>query len=280
MNTRFASLPVVLRSILTGAASIATIGVLSLPSVTRAELVSSWTQYSGSISSGLNTASPVLGNGTSGSESADSQTIYASTATSHTLSSVGDSISLSGGVTFTGLNTPDADQFRFGLYDVNGQSGATGWLGYFASNSGASAGPTYSRLWERANPNTGSFGSGTGATAIANVNASPSNTSFVSGDYTFSLTITRVSTGLSLAWTLIGTDVSYSVSGTFTDTTPLTYTFNRVGFFAGGSLDADQVGFSNVDVTFTSAVPEPASWGTLAACFAFAAVCMRRRSRA
>lgn len=201
--------------------------------------------------------------------------------TSHTLSTVGDSITLSGGVAFTNLNTPDADQFRFGLYDANGQSGATGWLGYFASNSGASAGPTYSRLWERGNPNTGSFGSGTGATVIGNVNASPSNTSFVSGTYTFSLTYTRTATGLDITWTLIGADVTYSVSKTVSDTTPQTYTFNRVGFFTGGTLDADQVSFSNIDVTYTSAIPEPSTFAlALGGIACMMAVVRRRGSRA
>jgi len=230
--------------------------------------LTSWTQYSGAISSGLNTSSPVLGNGTA--DSGDNQSIYAITPVSYTLA-VGDTLTLSGGVTFSSLVTPQADQFRFGLYDVNGQSGGTGWLGYMASNSGASAGPTYSRLWERNNPNTGSFGSGTGATAVANVNASPSNTSFASGTYTYSLTITRVATGLEVDWTLIGTSLSSSVSGSYIDTTPQTYTFNRVGFFTGGSLNAAQVNFSNVDLTYAP-VPEPAvlglAIGGLALCFA------------
>lgn len=229
------------------------LGLLAAPA--HAAPVTTWTQYSGSISSGLDTSSPVLGNGTA--DSADSQSIYA-TVNTITLASTGDSLTLSAGVNLSGLVTPQADQFRFGLYNVNGQSGATGWLGYFASNSGTSAGPTYSRLWERDNPNTGSFGSGTGATTIANVTASPSNTSFVSGNYTFSLTLTRVATGLQIDWTLIGTNVSYTASGSYLDTTPQTYAYNRVGIFTGGGLNAAQASFSNVSVT---AVPEPATLG-------------------
>lgn len=246
---------------------------LSTMSANAAPLTS-WTQFSGAISSGLNTASPVLGNGTA--DSGDNQSIYAIAPASYTLTAVGDTISLSGGVTFSSLAAPQADQFRFGLYNVNGQSGATGWLGYMASNSGASAGPAYSRLWERNNPNTGSFGSGTGATTVANVNASPTNTSFASGTYTFSLTITRVATGLEVDWTLVGTSLSSSVSGTYIDTTPQTYTFNRVGFFTGGSLNAAQVSFSNVDLSYV-AVPEPAALSLVAGGLGFCFVRGRRR---
>lgn len=256
--------------ILSSAVAILAVGLSTISA--NAALLTSWTQYSGSVSSGLNTSSPVLGNGTT--DSADSQSIYAISPTSYTLSNVGESLTLSGSVTFLNLATPQADQFRFGLYNVNGQSGATGWLGYMASNSGTSAGPTYSRLWERNNPNTGSFGSGTGATAIANVNATQGNTSFASGTYTFSLTVTRVATGLEVGWTLIGTNVASTVSGTFLDTTPQTYTFNRVGFFTGGGLNADQVSFSNVDLTI---VPEPGALGLVVGGLAFCLIFRRRR---
>lgn len=235
-------------------------GLALLPATSSAALLTSWTQSSGTISSGLNTASPVLGNGTA--ESADGQTIWAATSTSLSLNSVGDSIKLSAGVTFSDLATPQADQFRFGLYNVNGSSNVNGWLGYFATNSGASAGDKYSRLWERSNPNNFSFGSGSGANLIANANAAPSNTAFASGTYTFSLTYTRVATGLQIDWTLIGTNLSYTVSGSFLDTTPQTYTFNRVGMFTGGGLNANQVAFSNIGVDFTP-IPEPTVAGLL-----------------
>lgn len=250
--------------------------VLVSAPLAQAASVASWTQFSGSISSGLNSSSPVLGNGTS--ESADGQTIYAATPT-YTLANVGDAVTFSGSVTFSSLNAPQADQFRFGIYDVNGQSGATGWLGYFASNSGTSGGPTYSRLWERSNPNTGSFGSGTGAVTIANVNATPNNTSFVSGTYNFSIAALRTASGLTLTWTLVNSTAStYSVSGTFADTTAQSYVFNRVGIFTGGGLNANQASFSNMDMTFTpAAVPEPSSFAAIAGLAGIGFVAMRRR---
>jgi hypothetical protein len=239
--------------------ALAAVSLLSFATSASAAPLTSWTQDAGSISSGLNTASPILGNGTS--DSADGQGIHA-VSSSFSLNTVGDSISLYGGVAFAGLATPQADQFRFGLYNVNGQSSISGWLGYFASNSGTSGGPTYSRLWERNNPNSFSYGSGSGATTISSANATPSNTAFASGSYTFSLTYTRVATGLQIDWTLLGTDVTYSVSGSFLDTTPQTYTFNRVGMFTGGGLNASQVSFSNISLDYTP-VPEPAVTGLL-----------------
>lgn len=258
----------------------AALGCFALSSFVHAASVTSWTQNSGSNGTNLTTASPVLGSGAA--DSGDNQQIYASTASAYTLSTVGDSVVLSGGVTFSGLATPQSDQFRFGLYDVNGKPGFNGWLGYFATNAGnpsGGTGPTVSNLWERAAGNSGSFGSGTGASSITTASATPSNTAFASGGYTFSLSITRVSTGLELAWSLIGTDVTYSLSKTFIDATPNTYTFNRVGIFTGGGLNASQVSFSNIDVTYASAIPEPASWGVITACFALGIVGLRRRAR-
>jgi len=268
--TMISPLPLKSSRLLSSAMAVLAVGLSALSA--NAALLTSWTQSSGSNGSGLNTASPVLGNGSL--DSGDNQTIYAVLPTSYTLTNVGDSIKLSGGVTFLNLATPQADQFRFGLYNVNGQTGVNGWLGYMASNSGTSTGPTYSRLQERNNPNIGSFGSGSGATAVANVNATPGNTSFASGTYTFSLTLTRVATGLEVGWTLIGTNVNSTVSGTFLDTTPQTYTYNRVGFFTGGGLNSDQVSFSNVDLTV---VPEPGVLGLVVAGLAFCFILRRRR---
>jgi len=265
----------VLRVRLAGAALVTT-GFFVQSSTAHAVLVSSWTQNAGSSGSGLNTANPVLGNGSSGS--ANGQQIYATTA-SQTLA-MGDSLKLSGAFTIVGTTAPQADQFRFGLYDVNGQSGVNGWLGYFVTNTGTAAGgtgPTVSNLWERSSGNSGGFGSGAGAVTITTAGATPSNTSFISGNYTFSLNITRVATGLELMWNVVGTDLTYSLSKTFTDTTPLTYTFNRIGVLTGGSVNSDQISFSSIDVAFTSAIPEPASWSVIVSVCALA-FCVRRRA--
>jgi hypothetical protein len=227
--------------------------LVALASLAHAAPLTSWTSSVGTGGSQLNTNSPVLvlTNG--------AQAIYAVSSTSYNLA-VGDSIKLSGGVTFTGMNTTNtADQFRFGLYDSNGQTGTNGWLGYFASNAGPSGGDTSSRLWERVNPNAANFyqNGANQATMAAFVNASPSNTAFASGTYTFSLTYTRTASGMSIAWNLIGTDINYSLSRTFNDTTPQTFTFDRIGLATLGLGSSTQANFSDLDLTYTP-VPEPA----------------------
>lgn len=250
---------------------------LVFSSSASAALVTDWSILTAPTTGNLDTASPVLGNG--GAESADGHTIYASTPT-YSLNVTGDKITLSGTVTFAGLATPQADQFRIGFYDANGMSGANGWLGYFATNSGTSGGPTYSRLWERNNPNSNSFGSGTGATTVAYANATPSNTAFASGSYAFLLTATRTDTGLDLAWSYTSPALGYSVSGTYSDTTPQTSAFDRVGIFTGGGLNASQVSFANIDLSFTpAAVPESSSFAMIAGAAGALAVAGRRRRR-
>jgi hypothetical protein len=226
--------------------------LVALTSSAHAAPLTSWVQGAGTGSTQLNTNTPVLGN--------TAQAIYAVSSSAYTLA-VGDSLKFSGDVTFVGVSAANtADQFRFGIYDSNGQSTSFGWLGYMASNSGTSGGPTYSRLWERDNPNTANFHqNGTGqATMDAFANASPSNTAFASGSYTFSLSYTRTASGLSITWNLIGTDLNYSVSSTFLDNTAQTFTFDRVGLAVLG-LGTSQTNFSNLDLTYTPvAVPEPA----------------------
>lgn len=250
-------------------------GLLSVCASAQAAVLTNWTQSAGSNGSSLNTSSPVLGNGTSGSGS--NQQIWAATPSSYTLASVGDMLVLSGVVTFNLSAAAGSDQFRFGLYSSNGNTGANGWLGYFASNSGSGANPN-GRLWERDAGNTTAFGSnGTGsATQRMAVAGVPTN-SFLSGTYNLSLSATRTDTGLSVAWSIIGTGgTTYSISGTYVDTTALTYGFDRVGIFTGGGLNANQASFSNMDITYT-AVPEPHSFALLAGSGLVLGVFHRRR---
>jgi hypothetical protein len=61
----------------------------------------------------------------------------------------------------------------------------------------------------------------------------------------------------------------------FVDTSAVTTTYSVVGFLNGGGINADQVTFSNVDVTFTP-IPEPATWA-LGACSLIGGALVRRR---
>lgn len=287
MNTRIASRLAALRSVLTGTIVAATLGLLALPISARATSVTSWTMTTGTAGniSGLNTASPVFGTGAT--NTGNGFQVYAPL-TSYTLGSVGDSISFSGSGLFN-LNTgASSDQFRFGIFNTNGSSDTTGWLGYFATNSGIGSNPN-GRLWERRSGNTTAYFNNSqtptiAADAVQSFAGTPASSSsvstFLSGTYNFSITATRTAAGLSVVWSIVGTGTTtYTIGGTYADTTATTYSFDRVGLMTGGNVNADQVSFSNLDVTFTSAIPEPASWAAITACLALGAAVLRRRSR-
>lgn len=218
-----------------------------------ATAITSWSLISGAtaVIGGTN-ASPTLGNGTT--NNADNHAM-AATFTGGTLVNAGDTITLSGTVTFLGVESGAADQFRFGLFDVNGQAGNTGWLGYFATNANTT---TTGRLAERSDPNSAIATSSTGVTSIQTATAS-GNAAFdftTNTTYSFVLSYERLANGsLDIDWSL-SNGAGYSLSSTFNDTTPETYAFNRVAFLTGDSQNADQLTFNNVDVTFTP-VPEP-----------------------
>lgn len=265
-----------LRSFVAGIAGV--FGLLASQSTASAALVTNWTLTTGSSTTGLNTSSPVFGTGAGGS--GNGQQIYGTLPATYTLAKVDDSLTFSGSAVFNLSASAQADQFRFGLFDTNEQTGNTGWLGYFATNSGTGANPN-GRLWERKADNTAAyFNNGAAAADERQFSAGSPAGSFPSGTYSFSMTITRTEAGLSVAWSIVGTSLTYSISGTYIDTTPLTYSFDRVGLMSGGGLNANQVSFSGLDATFVSSVPEPASWATLAAAGALAFACLRRRVRA
>jgi MYXO-CTERM domain-containing protein len=143
--------------------------------------------------------------------------------------------------------------FRIGLYNVNGSADDLGWLGYIATNGDATLG---GRIFERPDPNTTSFTSTTGLTALATATAPGVN--FESGaasTYNFSLMLTRVATGIQIDSSIIRTSDSVQMGGgSFLDTTLSVTDFNRAGFLLGGNLDVDTVQFTNITV-----VPEPSA---------------------
>lgn len=241
-----------------GTAALVALGFLALPATAQATPVTSWTMTTPATSqniSGLNTASPVFGTGVAGS--GNGFQINAAIPT-YTLS-VGDSLTFSGSANFSLNAGANSDQFRFGIFDTHGSTNTNGWLGYFATNSGSGGNPN-GRLWERTNGNTTAYFNNTQTPTIAAEELQFRNGgAFVAGTYDFSLAVTRTETGLSIVWSLVGTgDTTYSLGGTHNDTTAQTFSFNRVGLMTGGNMNADQVTFSNLDVTY-SAIPEPAS---------------------
>lgn len=228
-----------------------------LPNSTEAALVTGPWTFNGAATGILNddsTASPIVGNGTSnsaGNKSIDSQFPLIE------LAEIGDKITLSGSVTFTGI-TNSADQFRFGLFKFNdATTDDTGWRGYYLSNNG-NTGNGFIR--DKSAANTHLYSSGGSGGSVSNLEIITGGTGFAAfndGTYAFSLTFERVDTGLAVSGSLTNGS-SYSLTaGPATDTTNLIYEFDAVGFLFGTSLTADHVAFSNIDVTFTAAIPEP-----------------------
>ncbi len=250
----------------------------------QAVLVTTWTQTTGTNATGLTTSSPVFGTGATGS--GNGAQVYATTPT-YTLAAVGDSLVFSGSASFNLSSGAGSDQFRIGLFNTNGSADNTGWLGYFGTNSGIGANPN-GRLWERKAGNTAAYFNNASAAADerqAFAGTPPSTASvstFLSGTYNFSIGVTRTEAGLSVVWSIIGTGgTNYTIGGTYNDTTPLTYTFNRVGLMSGGGLNANQVSFSGLDATFTAApIPEPSSWAAAAGLAGLVCAAGRRRRRA
>ena len=193
-----------------------------------------------------NTASPTVGDGSA--NSADTDAIHASISAA-TLTDVGDKITLSGSATLTGMISGGVRQFRWGLYDVNGSADINGWLGYFATQG---SGTTVGELYERNSGNTSAYFSGTGVSTTGG-SAPGTGISFADGTYSFSLIIEKTATGLQINSAITRSSDSQDFgSVSLLDTTAQTSTFNRVGFLIGGTLDADQVQFTNIDVTVTT----------------------------
>ena len=214
--------------------------------------VTNWTERTGDTPvSGLDTASPTLGDGTP--NSADAMSIYATIPTI-TLANVGDKVTLSGAASLSGI-VGNPNQFRWGIYSVNGSSDDTGWLGYMGNHGHATSA---ANLLERTNPNTSWYMSSLSGAAPTIASGIAPATGFTDGTYNFLLTLERTASGIQIDSSIIrSSDSTQFGLITFEDTTPQTTTFDRVGILTGGVLDADLVQFSNIDVTFTAAPEAP-----------------------
>lgn len=217
---------------------------------THAADVTGWTTAGDGPLSQAGTNDPIVG--TAGStDSADNENIYAAIS-GVVLANTGDSIALTGSVAFTEMSSA-VDNFRWGLYNLNGSVGVNGWLGYFASNAITGTG---GNLRERNTGSGATFWNATGSTTLQT--SSGGGAGFSDGTYTFSLSVARITGAqLQIDWALLRTSggTAYSISSSFVDTSPSTFVFDRVGISLGGSLNVDQAVFQDITV----AVPEPSS---------------------
>ena len=228
-----------------------------------------WTQSAGTAAmSDINTASPIWGNGSANNANASS--IWSSFQL-YTLAVPGDKIVLTGTAQLIGT-IGGGENLRFGLFNVNSSANTSGWLGYFLRNG---CGTTQASVMERANPNTGTFTSTTGAANVGTASI-PGSPAFGDGLFNFSISIERNALdGLNIVTSLLRASDSIEFAPvTLVDTSPQTFSFDRVAYQATSGLAADQILLTNVDVTFTS-VPEPTS--ALLGGFGALALLVRRR---
>lgn len=223
-----------------------------------------------------NTASPTVGDGSTNSASGE---MFHSPFAAITLANSGDKAIFTGSVTLSGtVGTASGPrtQFRFGLFKDDGDGDHLEWVGYYMSNSSGTGTPS-GVLTRKPVGNTSVYLSVTGqSTAFASTMGNGVN--FTDDTYTMNLTIERSGNDLLLSGTLSGATNGFTQSLSGTDTTASTlgtYSFDRLGFLAGGNLAADQAQFSNLDVTL---VPEPATWALGLAGLVVALIVRHRRS--
>jgi hypothetical protein len=219
--------------------------------------------------SGLATNSPVIGDGSANNANSG---IITSTIPAVSLLD-GQSIILSGNMTIVGAKVTGEDVgMQIGLlYEpgtVANPVDDKGWLGYKIDNanalsSAAAAGNLRARTTTGTNFTTTTWISSSGGRDTV-INSIPNNTAgigtFSSGTYGFNLAVERDGADVIVSGSILGTGATAftNVFGpvTVSAAAQKTFDFNRVGIWSVTPLDADQILFSNVDV---SLVPEPSS---------------------
>lgn len=203
------------------------------------------------------TDSPSWGTGANG---ADNTAIY-SAFPDVTLTQAGSSITLSATVTISGMTTTQATpnaRLAWGLFNVNGQAGVTGWPGYLAGNDTVDATGKVT-MWRKDSGNATAYhSSSSGATALTSY--SQPAPAFADDTYRLTMTLARTTTGaLDYNAALVrSSDGVLFAAFTGSDLTPPTYTFNRVGLRAGDVLDADSVQVSQAMVIANGIPTSPA----------------------
>jgi len=208
---------------------------------------------------GADSDSPVFGDGVT-QNSAQAAWIagqFGTTVASESVSlAVGDTLTISGGLTLTGGSNNNG-QFRFGVFNDGGKFASDdglnwtgGWLHVIGSTSDLFQART-----------DGAFISTAGNALDLNSDATRSGA--FDGDsatpFTFSMSITRDSaTTVDVASLFSGGDGNYSEQYLEEDITTGNFTYNASGFLFGGSAGVEQATFSGVQYEVTS-VPEPSA---------------------
>jgi len=167
----------------------------------------------------------------------------------------GQGIVLTGSVNITGNTGGIAgNQFRWGLFDAPGTpttGNGTGYVGIWASLPSGAIGSIVTANGSTANPFSGSASS-----AFIDASDEGAHTPVFATEWDFSLSVSRLDA------------TQMSVSGSFTDNldvliewpetaaagSPGSFTYDSVGILLGGTTNATQASFSNLEV---NAIPEP-----------------------
>jgi hypothetical protein len=161
------------------------------------------------------------------------------------------------------VGNDDTDAFRGYRYGVDTNAGATGVQGTIRERQGTNL----AQDDPMSNAGTTTL-TPSGGTAVTLASAAT---------YTGSMTLTLTAANeITLGGSFSGTNGANANSFSHVDTSPIATTYSVVAFLIGDAINAEQVTFSNVDVTFTP-IPEPTALGLVGiACWAFA--CRRRRA--
>jgi hypothetical protein len=219
--------------------------------------VANWTldQSSEDVSlRGANTPSPTFFNQKESHKSvpefyaSSSISLPGSSALGLNLAKDGDEITLHGKVSlWDRIDASAGTLLGIGLFNKGNNPGASKWTGYLFGN--AVANPS-TPLYLKAGGNTSLHCSLKDAKPIG---AQQSTGRFEAGTYRFKLSIRRLQgNAVKVDCSLEGEENDYRANGTFTDSSPATYAFDRMGMVNNQGLGARLVKFSDVTVTFST----------------------------
>jgi len=241
----------------------------------NAAAIDSWVvaKNSTTTNTGLNTDSPTFGDGTTD----DADDIFVVGEFGETVSlAVGDTLTASYDITFTGGDSGLLDQYRFVLGEYTDSSDDAAWNGGWNFVLGGD-------IWDaRTDGNVQSTnGNASDLGATKATSGTFSGDSLAAYTYTMSVTLATSST-VDLEVSLVGGDGNYDSTFTKTgqSTTGTNFSgtnYNGVGLLMGNGANVDQASFSGAEFTYVP-VPEPSTTLGLVSLVALGLVARRRRA--
>lgn len=189
----------------------------------------------------------------------------------------GDSLTLTGSVSFAGIGSMAHNQFRIGLFNgatVTEDSGS-GYTGFFAgAPSGASA---YSVFYGNGTNANHPFGTSASESTTVGAIAAPNATVGANTALDFQFVLSRSGSDFDINTSF--TSVGYSAVSNLTgvNVAGMGFEYNTVAFLFGGSFNGTEATFSDIDVSHTTAIPEPSTYAALFGALALGIVMIRRR---